>query len=237
MRLATRWAAVPALAVLLLTGLLVAPAQAATVRLGGVTVRLAADTTQVVTVNRSRGHHARVSLWVLTDKPAGRWVRKATTADGRIGYGGLSREGERRQGDGTTPLGTYDLPSAFGTHRRKATWDVPYHRIRKGDYWVGDNASPHYNRMRHRSRGGFRWWLPTSHRDASERLLDYRRQYEYALVTGFNAEQVRGRGFAIFLHVNGRGATAGCVSVPRGFMRLLLNRLDPDRHPVIAIGR
>lgn len=228
---------VPALAVLLLSGLLAAPAGAATVRLGGVPVRLEAGTTQVVTVDRTRGHHARVSLWALSGGPERRWVRRASTADGRIGYGGLSREGERRQGDGTTPLGTYDLPSAFGTHSRSAAWDLPYHRIRKGDYWVGDNASPYYNQLRHRSRGGFRWWLPVSHDDASERLLDYRRQYEYALVTGFNAEQVRRRGFAIFLHVNGRGATAGCVSVPRSFMRMLMARLDPDRHPVIAIGR
>lgn len=225
----------PVLLVGALTATLAPPAHAATtVRLGGVTVRLEPGTSQVVTVNRSRGHHARVSLWALDE---GGWARRATTSDGRIGYGGLSRESERRQGDGTTPLGTYDLPSSFGTHRRKAGWGLPYHRIRSGDYWVGDNASPHYNRLRHRSQGGFRWWLPTSHDDASERLLDYRRQYEYSIVTGFNAEQVRRRGFAIFLHVNGRGATAGCVSVPRSFMRLLFDRLDAERRPVIAIGR
>lgn len=205
-----------------------------TVRLGGVTVRLRPGRTQAVTVNRTTGHHARVTLWSRRD---GRWVAALATSDGRVGYGGLSRPARRRQGDGTTPLGTYDLTSAFGTGRRAARWRLGYHRIRPGDYWVGDNASPYYNRLRNRSRGGFRWRLPASDHNASERLQDYPRQYELALVTSFNVEQVRERGFAIFLHVNGRGATAGCVSVPRETMRRLLGRLDPARHPVVAIGR
>ena len=38
-------------------------------------------------------------------------------------------------------------------------------------------------------------------------------------------------------HVNGRGATAGCISAPRWFLRSAMARLDPARVPVIAIGR
>ena len=225
------------LAVLLLApllGLVSAPADAATrVRLDGVTVRLRAGTSQVVTANRTSGHHARVTFWALD---RGRWTKRFSTRDGRIGFGGLSRPAHRHQGDGTTPSGTFDLTFAFGTHRDRAGWDMPYHRIRKGDYWVGDNASTHYNRLRNRSAGGFRWWLPQSDPNSSERLSDYRAQYEYAFATSFNARQVRHRGFAIFLHVNGRGATAGCVSAPRSFLQSLYRRLDPRRRPVIAIG-
>jgi len=47
---------------------------------------------------------------------------------------------------------------------------------------------------------------------------------------------VRHRGSGIFLHVNGRGATAGCVSTPKRFIRKAMKRLDPRRHPLIAIG-
>jgi L,D-peptidoglycan transpeptidase YkuD (ErfK/YbiS/YcfS/YnhG family) len=229
-----RLVAVAALLPVLL-GLLAAPGQAAsTVRLDGVTVRLRPGTGQVVTANRTAGHHARVTLWALDQ---GRWTKRLTTRDGRIGYGGLSRPAQRRQGDGTTPIGTFDLTFAFGTHPRRAGWDLAYHRIRNGDYWVGDNASRYYNRLRNKAAGGFRWWLPASDNDASERLQAYRSQYEYAVATSFNAGQVRHRGFAIFLHVNGRGATAGCVSAPRSFLQRLLRRLAPQRHPVIAIGR
>ncbi len=90
--------------------------------------------------------------------------------------------------------------------------------------------------MRGKSQGGFRWWLKSGP-NTSERLADYPRQYEYAINTGFNYGQVRYRGAGIFLHVNGRGATAGCISAPRWFLRTAMARLDPARRPVIAIGR
>jgi L,D-peptidoglycan transpeptidase YkuD (ErfK/YbiS/YcfS/YnhG family) len=205
-----------------------------TVRLGGVPVRLRPNTRQVVTVNRSRGHHARVTFWV---RRQGTWHRVWRAHDGRIGYNGLVRPRKRVQGSGRTPLGTHRLPWAFGMRKQRPAWDPSYRRVRNGDYWVLDNRSDHYNRFRKKSQGGFRWWLDPGHPDASERLKDYPKQYEFAVVTSFNAGQVRHRGGAIFLHVNGSGATAGCVSAPRWFLRRVVSRLDQDRVPVIAIGR
>lgn len=225
----------------LLTALLLvlplAPAPAAAERalvLDGVHVTADAATTQVVTVNHTSGHRARVTYWRLV---AGEWVARMRTSDGRIGYGGLVVGDQRVQGSGTTPLGTYGLLSVFGTHPQRDAGPLDYRRIRRGDYWVQDNASPYYNRYRSKRQGGFRWWLPGSNVNASERLTDYRRQYEWSIVTGFNLEQVRHRGSGIFLHVNGRGATAGCVSAPRRFLRALVRHLDPAAAPVIAIGR
>jgi L,D-peptidoglycan transpeptidase YkuD (ErfK/YbiS/YcfS/YnhG family) len=122
-------------------------------------------------------------------------------------------------------------------HRRDPAWDLRYRKVRTGDYWVEDNASRYYNRYRNKSRGGFRWRLPSSDPNSSERLRDFRQQYEWSIVTSFNHKQVRHRGAGIFLHVNGSGATAGCVSAPRWFIRTLMDRLDPDHRPVIAIGR
>ncbi|MEZ5092129.1 L,D-transpeptidase family protein [Nocardioides sp.] len=227
-------------AALLLAGLLTlesplaAPAHADTVRLAGVDVRVTADTAQVVTVNRTRGHHARVAFWVRTDSG---WKRRLVSKDGRIGYGGLVRGTKRKQGSGTTPLGTYRLLYVFGTQPADDARKIRYRRIRKGDFWVQDNRSAYYNRYRNRRQGGFRWRLPSSNANSSERLTDYPRQYELSVVTSFNRKQVRHRGSGIFLHVNGRGATAGCVSAPRPFLQRTVRKLDPARSPVIAIGR
>lgn len=212
-----------------------APApRATTVTLDGVRVRVGSDTRQVVTVNHASGYRARVAFWT---KRGEAWVERFATTNGRIGYGGLVPGTRRRQGTGTTPLGTYRLPWAFGTHRADDAWDLRYRKIRRGDFWVQDNASAFYNRYRNQRQGGFRWQLPSSDPNGSERLTDYRRQYEYAVVVRFNWGQVRHRGSGIFLHVNGRGATAGCVSAPRPFLRRLMTRLDPAKAPVIAIGR
>jgi L,D-peptidoglycan transpeptidase YkuD (ErfK/YbiS/YcfS/YnhG family) len=211
------------------------PAARTVVSLDGVTVRLPAGSEQVVTVNRTTGWHARVTLW---QRDASGWRVLARARDGRIGYGGLAVARTRKQATGTTPLGTFRLRSAFGTHARAAGWDLPYRTIRRGDFWVEDNASAYYNRYRNQADGGFRWWLPLSDPNSSERLSHYPTQYEYAIVIGFNyARPVRHRGAGIFLHVNGRGATAGCVSAPRWFMRRAMATLDPASRPVIAVGR
>jgi L,D-peptidoglycan transpeptidase YkuD (ErfK/YbiS/YcfS/YnhG family) len=210
------------------------PAYAGEVRLDGVTVHLRPGTTQVVTVNHTSGIHARVSYWA---RQQGRWRLQFQALDGRIGYNGLVSARRRVQGSGKTPLGTFTLPFSFGMHRQRSSWDPTYRKARPGDYWVLDNRSRFYNRYRNKSRGGFRWWLSSSSPNASERLRDFPKQYEFSVVTSFNAGQVRHRGGAIFLHVNGSGATAGCVSAPRWFMVRVMNRLDQDRVPVIAIGR
>lgn len=207
-------------------------ASGGTVRLGGVKVELRARTRQVVTYNHRSGHSGRISFWV---KRKGTWHERLSATDGRIGYGGLVPRKERRQGTGTTPLGTFGMPFAFGMHRERDAWDIRYRKVRKGDYWVQDNASDHYNRYRNKSQGGFRWWLDGE--NSSERLLDYRDQYEWAIVMDFNWNQVRYRGSGIFLHVNGPGATAGCVSAPRWFIKRVMKHIDKDKGPVIAVGR
>ena len=210
------------------------PARAGGLVLDGVHVWLpSAQSTQVVTVNHTRGHRARVTLW---ERTATAWHRIARTTNGRIGYGGLVAGNRRHQGTGTTPLGSYRLISAFGTHPKAAGWRLEYRQIHAGDYWVEDNGSAFYNRYRNKAEGGFRWWL-RSGVDTSERLQDFPRQYESSIDTSYNLDQVRHRGAGIFLHVNGRGATAGCVSGPRAFLHRLMWRLSPPQDPVMAVGR
>jgi len=202
--------------------------------LDGVPVQLRPGTEQVVTVNHGDGYHARVTFWKLTDTG---WESRFAAEDGRIGYGGLVPGTRRRQGTGTTPLGTYALPWAFGLGERNDAWRLRYREVEGGDFWVQDNESAYYNRYRNQAEGGFRWWLPSSDPNSSERLTDFGRQYRISVVTDFNKRQVRHRGAGIFLHVNGPGATAGCVSAPGVFMDKLMRVLDPARVPVIAVGR
>jgi L,D-peptidoglycan transpeptidase YkuD (ErfK/YbiS/YcfS/YnhG family) len=202
--------------------------------LDGVRVHPHEGTEQVVTVNHSDGYRARVTFWKLTDTG---WRARFSADDGRIGYGGLVRGTKRRQGTGSTPLGTYALPWAFGLDTPGDGWKLRYRQVASGDFWVQDNQSAHYNRYRNQADGGFRWWLPTSDPDSSERLSTFHHQYRIAVVIDFNRAQVRHRGAGIFLHVNGAGATSGCVSAPGVFMDKLMRVLDPERVPVIAVGR
>jgi L,D-peptidoglycan transpeptidase YkuD (ErfK/YbiS/YcfS/YnhG family) len=231
--------AVLGLELVLVAGALLPPVAGAAdvrvVRLDGVPVRLLPGTTQVITVNRTSGTHARIVFWQFTARG---WVSLDRSPRARIGYGGLVAPTQRRQNTGTTPIGTYTLPFAFGSRARQPAWRLAYRRFDGNDYWVEDNASRFYNRYRSRELGGFRWWLDARSVNGSERLADYPRQYEMAVVIAFNYDRpVRYRGAGIFLHVNGSGPTAGCVSAPRAFLAFTLRTLHPDQRPLIAIGR
>jgi L,D-peptidoglycan transpeptidase YkuD (ErfK/YbiS/YcfS/YnhG family) len=209
-----------------------APSSSAGITLGGVPVAVG-DAAQVITVNRSHGTYAVVSFW---EKRSGGWTRVMRTRAGRIGYGGLVTASKRRQNTGTTPVGTFTVTESFGLKANPGT-RLPFHKVRSGDYWVQDNASRYYNYRRNKAQGGFRWWLPASNANGSEYLQSYGAQYAYSVVVNFNRPNpVRYRGAGIFLHVNGRGATAGCVSTPEWFAKGALARLNPAKRPRIAIG-
>ncbi|MGW5271881.1 L,D-transpeptidase family protein [Streptomyces sp. NPDC004044] len=167
-----------------------------------------------------------VSWW---DLQAGKWVR-AGSAPARFGAKGLTEGDKRVQGTNTTPTGLYDLPYAFGTEPVPAGTRYPYRRAGDRSWWCQDNAARAYNR-----------WVEPLPADCgageAEHLVAYPKQYARALVVGFNYDRpVRGRGAGIFLHVNGSGATAGCVSVPAPSMDRILAWADPARRPHIAIG-
>ncbi|MFB7849284.1 L,D-transpeptidase [Streptomyces sp. NPDC002466] len=167
-----------------------------------------------------------VTWWNLR---RGVWVR-AGSAPARFGAKGLAEGASRKQGTNTTPTGLYDLPYAFGTGPAPAGTTHPYRRINDRSWWCQDNAARDYNR-----------WVEPRPADCrageAEHLIAYPTQYARALVIGFNYERpVRGRGAGIFLHVDGRGATAGCVSVPASAMARILDWVNPARRPHIAIG-
>jgi hypothetical protein len=73
--------------------------------------------------------------------------RVAGPFDARVGVRGLSAN--RREGDGTTPIGTFGIgPTIYGLDPDPGV-RLRYHRLRCGDWWDGDARSPTYNRFRH----------------------------------------------------------------------------------------
>jgi L,D-peptidoglycan transpeptidase YkuD (ErfK/YbiS/YcfS/YnhG family) len=94
-------------------------------------------------------------------------------------------------------------------------------------YWDLNSGSPSYNRLVYSDPGGER-----------EQLIIYGTQYvtyKYSLITDYNYEQTAGKGGAIFIHCNGSGGTAGCVSMPYDYMKTLMMSVDPAKNPAVVI--
>ncbi|MFJ8635478.1 L,D-transpeptidase [Streptomyces sp. NPDC093568] len=174
----------------------------------------------------ARSTRGTVTWW---DRVGGRWVRTGS-APARFGAKGLVEGARRKQGTNTTPTGLYGLPYAFGSKAAPRGTTYKYRRVHQDSWWCQDNDSRAYNR----------WSEPLARdcrRTESEHLVSYGALYAHALVIGFNYERpVKRRGAGIFLHVKGRGATAGCVSVPADAMKRILTWAEPGRRPHIAIG-
>lgn len=197
---------------------------------------IGAATQVVVATTKSWGSTAG-SLRVFEKKagtPGTGWCLVLGPYHARFGYGGLVVGKDRRKNTGTTPAGTYTLPKAFGLKSDPGT-ALPYTHSDSDDYWALDPRSPWtFNTYQNHGVHGFR-------ASEAEHIAHFNVQYRYAAVIGFNLPRPGKRanrtiGGAIFLHVNGSGATAGCVSVNQSAMVAILRRIDPAQHPRIVIS-
>ncbi|HPC02466.1 MAG TPA: L,D-transpeptidase family protein [Syntrophales bacterium] len=158
-----------------------------------------------------------------------RWVRAFGPFPAAIGRNGFAPPGEKREGDGRTPSGTYRLAYAFG-YAGSVSTKMPYRQALEDDLWVDDPDAPDYNR-----------WVRRRETSAAscERMKRDDDLYRYGVVIDYNTDPVvRGRGSAIFLHVwrGARSNTAGCVAVSEANILKILAWLDPAASPVIVIN-
>ncbi|WP_256258227.1 L,D-transpeptidase family protein [Streptomyces mirabilis] len=187
------------------------------------------DSAQLITV-KSNGSYATVTAWA---KGSSDWKAVLSDGAGRVGSNGVVDGATRRQSTYTTPSGTYTITEGFGVEAGGTS--MPYTRVNSSHWWVEDPESKYYNSMH--TADGADFPLTESGDRGSEHLINYPTQYAEALVIDFNRwPATPGRGAGIFLHVNGQGATAGCVSVPHATMDRIMAWIKPDAHPRIAIG-
>ena len=171
--------------------------------------------------------HATVRAW----RRSGRcWVAAGGPYAARVGWNGLRRN--RREGDGTTPIGTFRIGRVMYGNAPNPGVSFRYRRLRCGDWWDEDPSSPTYNTFQHvrcGTRPPFRTTTPG--------MWEERRAYAHLAVVEFNMNPVvPGRGSGIFLHAQTGGPTNGCISLRRTDLVRVLRWLKPRAAPRIAIG-
>jgi L,D-peptidoglycan transpeptidase YkuD (ErfK/YbiS/YcfS/YnhG family) len=208
------------------------------------------DARQLVVVTGTSRTSTYATLRTYAKGDDGRWTARYPAMPARIGYGGWVPASRRVQLTGTTPQGTFTLTTAFGLSPDPGT-AMDYRRADRTDYWAGDDRDPKTYNLFQPAATRYRTWRTSR----SERLAAYPVQYAYAVVIDFNRPaastvswnarhheyvttrpaDVR-RGSAIFLHVSGKGSTAGCVSIPRTDLSRVLRWLNPALHPRIVMA-
>ena len=188
-----------------------------------------ASAQQLITVDAkvARTTYASLRTWRRAN---GCWVAAGPARIARLGKNGLSSN--RREGDGTTPTGTYRIGSRMYGNAPNPGVRFEYRRLRCGDWWDEDPSSPTYNSFQH-VRCGTR----PPFAGGSEGMWQQPRPYPYLAVVEYNMRPVvPGKGSGIFLHAQTGGPTIGCISLRRDQLRAVLRWLGPRAGPVIAIG-
>jgi L,D-peptidoglycan transpeptidase YkuD (ErfK/YbiS/YcfS/YnhG family) len=180
---------------------------------------------QVVTVISSGYGTIHATVRGFRKRPDG-WHRSFGPWPALIGWNGFAPRGDKREGDGRTPTGSFRLPFAFGVDPDPGT-RLPYRRALSTSRWDDDPSSTNYNRW-----VDIRYGDPGTDPEHMRVLPDYR----YGVVIGYNLDRTPGQGSAIFFHVADGTSTAGCVSVSRHRVVRALRWLRPHLHPRFIMG-
>ncbi len=136
----------------------------------------------------------------------------------------------KREGDGKSPAGVFDLTSAFGSNAKPDFVKLPFTKLEKSTECVDDTKSASYNKIVDRFKiGNFDW-------QSSEKMLEIGAQYDLGVFVAHNSNPVKkDNGSCIFLHIwkDETTGTAGCTAMKRENIEQILSWLDADKKPVL----
>lgn len=148
------------------------------------------------------------------------------------GYIGKNGIGKTQEGDNKTPQGLFELGIAFGIYEKVETM-LPYINIQDNMYWIDDSNSKFYNelvKVEENEHNEEMYYNNVLIKEidwkTSEHLIEYKKQYEYAIEVKYNKEKMPKKGSAIFLHCSLDKPTAGCIAIPRNDMKEILRNVN-----------
>jgi L,D-peptidoglycan transpeptidase YkuD (ErfK/YbiS/YcfS/YnhG family) len=196
------------------------PAPLLVTRLSGV-----GSASQVVAV-AAAGYGTSVATLTAYQRGASGWTQVFGPWTANVGRNGVAPAGEKREGDGRTPSGTFGFDFMFGVNPNPGV-KFPFRAITGTNIvWDDDPSSANYN-----------LWIDTNTASAGVSPEPmYVGAYGSGAVIAYNTARTPGLGSAIFLHLSSGGSTAGCVALPSSELLPLLRWLDPAQQPRIAIG-
>ena len=164
---------------------------------------------------------------IFTATGRGKFSGGGLTCQCAIGRGGIVSAAQKREGDGTTPLGKWRMKRVYYRPDRvlRPETSLPTTPLRPHDGWCDDPDHRLYNRPVK---------LPFS---ASHEKL-WRDDHVYDLIVELShndAPIAPGRGSAVFFHLSHEDfrPTEGCVAIPKNYMQTALKACGPESYLAI----
>ncbi|OBY29004.1 L,D-transpeptidase family protein [Mycolicibacter kumamotonensis] len=179
------------------------------------------NATQVVSVVAVGHSTAKIDVYQRTRTG---WTPVAAGIPAHVGSAGITPQ--TKEGEPSSPMGTYPLDSAFGTAPNPGG-GLPYVQVGSDHWWDSDPSSPTYNTMQVCKKAQCSF-----NTAASENLAIP--QYRHAVVIGINKTRTPGAGSAYFFHATDGGPTAGCVAIDDATLVKIIGWLRPGAVMAIA---
>lgn len=205
------------------------------------------DRTQLVTVVSNRWTDFRATLRRYEREPGEKWRQLGAPVDavlGREGYGwgrGLHGNGRpadrtgplKREGDGRSPAGVFEIGTAYGYAAARDDLSIPYVQATADLRCVDDPQSEHYTRIVSTLDTEIDW-------ESAEQMRRDDELYVLALVIEHNTKTTRrAAGSCIFLHVweGPDKGMSGCTAMSRDTLEGLAAWLGRDTAVLVALPR
>lgn len=168
---------------------------------------------------------SRQGTFTYYQKVDGKWKEVLETT----AYFGSNGVGAGKEGGRKSPVGQYTFTKLMGLSSNPGT-QLPYHRIDNNDYWCGETL---YNQFVDED--------VTQHncsKKNDEHLADYTLPYRYVAAFSYNPGNVKGKGFAYFLHSKGNtNYTGGCVAISNTQMKKVMQAIDGNTVFIIDLHK
>jgi L,D-peptidoglycan transpeptidase YkuD (ErfK/YbiS/YcfS/YnhG family) len=142
----------------------------------------------------------------------------------------------KREGDGRSPAGVFEIGSAFG-YAQRAGAGLPYAAMQATHYCMDVSGSPLYNRIVDAREVGDAAVEGSTEPMRRDLHADGDQRYRLGFVIEHNPQARRDAGSCIFAHLwkSPSDATAGCTAMADPVMERLLAWLRPDQQPVFVL--
>lgn len=146
------------------------------------------------------------------------------------GVGLHEQRATKREGDGRSPAGAFELSRIYGRDARAPGRHFPYEQLSADTQGIDDPRSRYYNRVVDAPR------VPAHDWRSSEKLRPGNPMFRWIVEVKHNWQQRPGLGSCIYLHIwKGPGvATSGCTAMAEGHLAQIVRRLDARKQPLLV---
>lgn len=189
----------------------------------------------VVTADDWRSNHGTLAL--LERDPARKWRAASSEVPVMLGRNGLAwgvglhaQEPTKREGDGRSPAGVYEIAKVYGRDAKSPSPNFPYQQLSEAMEGIDDSQSRWYNRLVDALQMRERDWKH------SEKVRASNPMFRWCVEVKHNWQQRPGFGSCIYLHIwKAPGvATSGCTAMDAAALERIVRWLDTRKRPLLV---